>query len=38
MSQVLQDCLQSAIVNTGVKPASGKGILLPWLPHQLSIM
>ena len=27
MSQVLQDCLQSAINSTGVKPTSDKGII-----------
>lgn len=27
MPQVLQDCLQSAIVKTGVKPTSDKGIV-----------
>ena len=28
MSQVLQDCLQSAITSTGVKPTSDKGIAM----------
>ena len=28
MSQVLQDCLQAAVIKTGVKPTSDKGIAM----------